>query len=198
MPPVLLHRPSAVIVLVLLAVLAGSNPAGAHDLNLTGGTFGTGYTLPLSSLSGLLGFLTIGLWAGQARSQTTWHLPIVALLGAGFASLLNQAGVVIPHTEQGLMVALATIGTLMVLGIRLPLLSPLSVAALVGMFEGYPLTGAMGHRIDVGSWVGFGSAATLAMAGGLGLALVLPNLIAFRLFGAGIALAGVAMLLDKI
>ena len=192
------HRPSAILFVALLAVLTGSLPAGAHDLNLAGGTFGTGYTLPLSSLSGLLGFLTIGLWAGQARSQTTWHLPMTALLGAGFASLLNQAGVVIPHTEQGLMVALAAVGTLMVLGIRLPVLNPLGVAALIGMFEGYPLTETMRHGVDVGSWVGFGSAATLAMTGGLGIALVLPNLIAFRLFGAGIALAGVAMLFDKI
>ncbi len=194
------HRLPALALIAAVPVLTlGPSTALARDLILTGGEFGVGYTLPLSSLAGLLGFFAVGLWAGQTgRGAIVWQWPAVALAGAVFASVISQAGVIIPHTEQGLMVALGVVGGLMVFGNRLPWLNPLAVVALVGLFEGYPLVGAMHHSLDIGSWVGFSVAALLAMAGGLGVALMMPSLFGFRLFGAGIAISGIAMLFDKI
>ncbi len=194
------HRFAAVAVVAAIAALSLTvgTGASAHDLALTGGEFATGYTLPLSSLAALLGFVGIGLWSGQLGGNAVWQLPAVALAVSVPASLIGEAGVIVPHTGEGLMVALVAIGVLMVLAVRLPLLSPWGVVALVAVFEGYPLAGALPHGSPLPAWVGYGAAALLAMAGGLGLAVMMPALIRFRVFGIGLAAAGVAMLLDKI
>jgi urease accessory protein len=193
-----LRRPAALAVIVVLAVVAGAGAVAAHDLILTGGDFGNGYTVPLSSLAKLLGFVAIGLWSGQLGGRAVWQLPAVALASAAFAGVISEAGVVVPHTDQVLMAALVVVGILMVLATRLPLFSPWAVVAVVALFEGYPLAETMYHGPNLGSWAGYGTAALLAMAGGLGLGMMMPAPIAFRVFGIGIAAAGIAMLLDKI
>ncbi len=184
--------------MALLAPMAASGTARAHDLILTGGDFGTGYTLPLSSLTGLLGFLAIGLWSAQLGGAAVWQLPVIALGSAVFGELIGEVGVIVPHTEQALMAALVVIGALMVLGLRLPLVNPWGVVALIALFEGYPLAEAMHHGSQMGCWVGYGAGALLAMAGGLGFVVMVANPIGVRIFGVAIAMGGVAMLLDKI
>jgi len=185
--------------LALLAMLAAI-PATAADVVLTGGAFGAGYGPPLHSLAALLGFVAIGLWSGLLGGGTVWQFPALAIAAALGASYAFESGFALPYAQQGLMAVPVVIGVMIVLGLRLPLLSPPVVVVLAGVFEGHALVAVAGspHLVP---WAGFGAAALLATAGGLGLAVIVssaPLALGVRALGAGAVAAGVLMLLDKL
>ena len=196
--PILLRSVSVPI--ALAGVLLAAAPVLAGDIGLTSGAFGSGYALPLGGLAALLGFAAIGLWSGALGGGAVWQLPAIALASALIASLIAETGVTLPYAEHGLMVAVVAIGAMVALGLSLPLLTPPVVVALAAAFEGWPLAAAV-RGPHLWPWAGFGVAALLAMAGGLGLAVLVsrgPGGLGVRALGVAAAATGVLMLLDRL
>ncbi|MEI6986567.1 MAG: HupE/UreJ family protein [Rhodospirillaceae bacterium] len=185
-------------VLALVLIMTGGS-AWAGDLSINSGAFGSGYALPLSTLAALLGFIAIGLLAGLTAGSAPWQLPTIAIGVALTACLAGEAGIALPYVHQGLMAALAVLGTVILLGIRLPLLTPGVLTALTAVFEGFPLAHAA-HGPHLWSWLGYAVAAMLAMASGIGLTMMVctPKSFGPRMLGGGIAVVGVLMLLNRL
>jgi hydrogenase/urease accessory protein HupE len=191
---------SVLAVGVLGCAIGWAGPAAASDIALNQGAFGTGYNLAIHDLAALLAFIAIGVWSAMLGGSLVWQLPVIALGGVALASLVAEAGVVLPYAQQGLLAAPLLIGILVMIGVRIPLLTPPLIVALVAVFEGFPV-GAITRGSHVWPWLGYDTAALLAMAGGLGLAglvAVLPARLGLRALGAAIALASALMLLDKV
>ena len=148
----------------------------------------------------MLGFLGIGLWSCRLGGGTVWQFPAIAIAMALGGSFAFENGVTLPYAQQGLMVVPIVVGVMIVLGLRLPLLSPPVLVAVAGVFLGHPLAHAVSGP-HLWPWLGFGAAALLAMAAGLGLGLLVshsPAGLGARTLGAGVAAMGALMLLDKL
>lgn len=190
------------IALFALALTAAvwSVPALAGDIALDGGAFGAGFTLPLLHLAALLGFAGIGLWSGLLGGETVWQFPAVALFGAFAGCLIGEAGVALPFADLAPMAGLMVVGVSIVLGLQFPLLSPGVLTLVLAIYLGLPLAHAV-RGAHLWYWLGFGSAALLAVAGGLGLAVVVgraPLALGVRTLGAAVAATGLLMFLDRI
>ena len=187
---------------ILTALMVGNygDSALASDISLTAGAFGSGYTLPLNSLGGLLGWVAIGLWSGRLGGLAVWFLPLLAL-GAAFAGALAAgAGFALPYSHHGLLAAVAVLGGLRALGVQLRPLPPAFVVGATALFVGQPLALAA-HGPQLWPWLGFAVSAGLAMLGGLGLATLFGGgalALGVRGLGAAIAGTGVLLLLDRL
>lgn len=183
--------------LPLPALLAAAGPlfAAAPALALTaltGTAFGAGLAEPSYVLQHLLGLLAIGLWAGQTGGVAVWQVPAAALTALAAAGLAARYGVRLPYAGLGLEASLVVMGGLVALGLRVPTVVAVLVAALAAVFHGYAQEGA---------WAflgGFLAGAALVVCAGLGLAGVLAQGVsprAVRMCGGGVALAGLLDLL---
>ena len=187
--------------LVFALTMAGwSGVALAGDVELDIGAFGAGFTLPLLHLACLLGFVGIGLWSGLLGGETVWQFPGIALLGALGGCLLAEAGVFLPYAELVPVIGLVVVGVSIALGLQFPILSPAVLALFLALYLGAPLAHAI-RGAHLWYWLGFGSAALLAVSAGLGFAVVVgraPLALGVRTLGAGLAATGVLMFLDRI
>ena len=186
--------------MIALASFGGCGPALAGDIALDGGAFGVGFSLPLLHLAWLLGFAGIGLWSGLLGGETVWQFPAIALFGALGGSLLGEAGITLPYGDLAPLVGLVVIGVSIVLGLQLPVLSPGVLALILALYLGLPLAHAV-RGAHLWYWLGFASAALLAVSGGLGLAVMVgraPLALGVRTLGAGLAATGLLMFLDRL
>jgi urease accessory protein len=168
-----------------LALLLASSPALAR-VTATG-PFGTGLTEPVWVVVHLLGFLALGLWAGQSGGPAVWQLPAAALTAVLAAGAAAHFGVRLPYAGQGLAISLMVTGGLVALNLKMPLVVAVLVAAAAAAFHGYM---QMGGPLF---WAGFASGSLLVLCGGIGLAAVLGLAVsarAIQLCGGAVALFG--------
>ncbi len=190
----------AVAVLFALAVAGSAMPAAAGDIALGGGAFGTGFTLPLLRLSWLLCFAGIGLWSGLLGGETVWQFPAIAISGALAGCLIGEAGFALPFADLASVAGLVIIGLSIMFGLQLPVLSPGALTLILSLYLGAPLAQSV-HGAHLWYWLGYGSAALLAVSGGLGLAVMVgraPLALGVRTLGAGLAATGILIFLDRI
>ncbi|MGQ9371192.1 HupE/UreJ family protein [Azospirillum sp. ST 5-10] len=173
--------------LVLAALLLAAAPAEARTV-LTGTAFGAGFVGPIVVLAHLLGFLAVGLWAGQNGGAAVWQMPAAALVAALAAGLAAQAGLTLPYAGQGLAGSLVVVGALVAFGLRAPLAVTVLVAAAAAVFHGYVQAG------PPVAWAGFAAAVLLLTAAGVGLVALLlqaASARAVQMCGAAVAVVGV-------
>lgn len=186
-------------------VLAGGDPALAHPLDAAGAGFAHGFAHPFGGLDHALAMVAVGLWAARLGRPALWLLPLtfvaVMLLGAG----LGLAGVAVPSVEAGIAASVLALGALIALDVRPRAASRLALAvAAVGLFallHGHAHGTELPHAADPARYMAGFALATLALHGagiGLGVAMATRRERFVRLAGAGIAAAGVVLVLGQV
>ena len=117
-------------------LLSISGAALAHPGHAATG-FSAGLMHPFTGMDHLLTMFAIGLWATQMSGRKIWLLPatftFMLIAGAGL-SLVYQS---LPLLEPGIAVSVLTLGLLIALSLRLPVLLSASITAMFGLLHGY-------------------------------------------------------------
>ena len=169
-------------------LLMGLTAAPAAARMTITGPFGTGLTEPVWVIQHLLGFLAIGLWAGQNGGPAVWQVPVAALTAALAAGLAAQLGIRLPYAAQGLEASLILMGGLVALNVKAPLPLAVLTAAVAAVFHGYM------HMGGALFWAGLSAGILLVTCAGLGIAAVLGQAVSARapaVCGGAVALVGV-------
>ncbi|MCJ7997455.1 HupE/UreJ family protein [Rhizobium cremeum] len=192
-------RAASAVVLVLLAAVAFSSPATAHDLGGPMGGFGSGFGHPLAGFDHFLAMLAVGLWGAQMGGRSVWTLPatfpLIMCVGgiAGMFGLLPDEAIRI-----AIAVSLMVLGGVIAAGWRAPEWAALVIVALFAIFHGYPhgqatLRAADPAAFTVGFVVSTGVIHILGIGVGYGLkGIWRGNLV--RALGGVIAVCGVYFL----
>lgn len=183
--------------LIPAAVFAhpGHGVAAPHDVL-------HGFMHPLHGADHLLAMIAVGLWAAQRSGRSRWALP-AAFIGAmvvGFA--LGMGGLALPGVELAIAASVLVLGVVVALAVRMPVIGAATLVAAFALFHGHA-HGAELPAAMAGAGFGSGFVASTALlhAAGITMALVARNALAARalgaerLIGAGIAAAGVVLLL---
>src|SRR5690606_31413212 len=173
----------------------GHGGAAGHD-------FLHGFMHPLHGMDHFLAMVAVGLWAAQRDRRSVWALPIafVAFMAVGF--VLGAGGVAMPAVELGIAASVLVLGIAVALAARIPTVGAVALVALFALFPGH----AHGAELPAGmaaSLFGAGFATSTALLHGAGIALavglrhaVMARSVGIeRAIGAGIAAAGLALLL---
>jgi urease accessory protein len=184
---------------VLLCLVALADPAAAHPatgLAATGGGFAAGLAHPFSGLDHVLAMVAVGLWAVQLGGRAVWLVPaaFVAMMLVGGA--LGALGIALPAVELGIIGSVLLLGLMVALSLRLPVALGMALVGVFALCHGHAHGSEMPVATAAGLYaLGF-AAATAALHGlGLGLGLALRRGPALRWSGAGIAAAGLVLLL---
>ncbi len=161
-----------------------------------------GFMHPLHGADHLLAMVAVGLWAAQRSGRARWALP-AAFVGAmivGF--VLGTGGIALPGAELAIAASVLVLGGVVALAVRMPAIGAATLVAAFALFHGHA------HGVELpaamaGAGFGAGFAASTALLHGAGIALALGvrtavatrTLVAERLIGAGIAAAGIVLLL---
>lgn len=173
---------------LLAVLLVGVTTAPALARMTLTGPFGTGLTEPVWVVQHLLGFLAIGMWAGQNGGPAVWQIPVAALTAVLAAGLAAQVDIRLPYAAQGLAVSLVVLGALVALSLRVPLALAVLTVAAASVFHGYV------HMGGALFWGGFAAGVLLVTCAGLGLSAVLAQAVsprAAQVCGGAVALVGV-------
>ncbi|MFC1456066.1 HupE/UreJ family protein [Microvirga arabica] len=179
---------------LILAVLSSSE-AWAHTGHGAATGFMSGFAHPFSGLDHVLAMTAVGLWAGSLGRKAIIGLP-ASFLGAmvlGFWTALMGSGV--PMIEVGITASVLGLGLAVLLNLQPPLILAAGACGIFGLFHGYA------HRAEIApalSAVDYGAGFLLAGVLLLGCGVVLEGAVRrvpaiSRIFGSGVALAGVAL-----
>jgi urease accessory protein len=181
---------------VILAALSSSE-AWAHTGHGATTGFVSGFAHPLGGLDHVLAMTAVGLWAGSLGRRAITGLP-ASFLGAmalGFCAALIGSG--IPMIEVGITASVLGLGLAVLLNLQPSLILAAGTCGIFGMFHGYAHGAEIApavSAIDYGA--GFLLASALLLGCGLGLQGAARRVPAMsRIFGGGVALAGVALFL---
>jgi urease accessory protein len=184
-----------------LAVFAASFAAGvaeAHTPGAAGAGFAQGFAHPLGGLDHLLAMVAVGLWAAQLGGRALWAVPasFVAMMLLG--AVVGWTGVPVPGVESAIALSLLALGLAVTTATRLPVALGAALVGAFALFHGH----AHGSELPAAASVlayGGGFIAATALLHGAGLALGLATQARFawalRLGGAGVAAAGVLLIM---
>jgi urease accessory protein len=155
----------------------------------------SGFAHPLSGLDHVLAMAAVGLWAGSLGRRAIIGLP-ASFLGAmalGFWAALM--GTELPMIELGITASVLGLGLAVLLNLQPPLILAAGACGIFGIFHGYAHGAEIApavSTIDYGA--GFLLASELLLGCGLALQSAVRRVPAMsRIFGGGVALAGVAL-----
>ncbi|WP_313530473.1 HupE/UreJ family protein, partial [Shinella sp.] len=153
----------------LLMAGAAASPAFAHLDPAAHGSFGAGFSHPLTGADHLLAMVAVGLWASLIGGRALWAVPaaFVAAMSIGFLAAL--AGFGLPFVEPAIAASVVVIGLLALVALQVPTAVGMAVVGFFALFHGYA------HGLELGG------ASGLAFMGGFVAATAL-------LHGAGVAL----------
>jgi urease accessory protein len=183
-------RPLAL--LLLAAPLAQAHPGhGPAD-------FISGLVHPLTGWDHVLAMVAVGLWAAQLGGRARWALP-AAFVGAMMAGAAGGIiGLAPAGVETGILASVLILGVAVAAAARLPLGAGLTLVALAGSVHGLAHGAEMPLQADSLRFLAGMVLATAALhAAGLaaGLAAARRRPVLVRWAGAGIAAAGLVLLL---
>jgi urease accessory protein len=183
------------IILIAIALTAGTTPARAHGGGDIASGFLGGFAHPLLGPDHVAAMVAVGLWGAMLGSPALWLLPVTFPLVMAFGGVLGIAGVPIPHVEIGIAVSAIALGLMVALAVRAPLGVALVLVAAFAIFHGH----AHGAELPPGGdaiafSAGFVIATGLLHLCGIGFGVTTrwpAGRLAVRLTGAAIAIAGV-------
>jgi len=180
--------------LAALCLLALAGPAAAHPGHAGG--FADGLAHPFGGLDHVLAMVAVGLWAAQRGGRAVWLVPasFVAMMLVGGA--LGALGIGLPALELGIVGSVVALGLMVALALRLPVALGMALVGLFALWHGHAHGSEMPASAVAGLYaLGFAAATASLHALGVGLGLALRRSPATRWGGAGIAAAGLALLL---
>jgi urease accessory protein len=190
-----------VIGVAFTLVTLAPTTASAHIGNGGGHGFVHGFLHPLGGADHVLAMVAVGLLAWQLGGRALWLLPATFMAVMALGGMLAFAGAALPGIEPGIAASVIVLGALVALGVKAPVAIAAAIAGMFAIFHGH----AHGSEFPDGAAAaayasGFLSATALLHVGGVGLGERLgrmseaSGLALHRLGGAGVALAGVALL----
>jgi urease accessory protein len=185
-------------ILLTTLVLFGISPvAWAHPGHLVGTGFGTGLLHPFTGMDHLLAMTAVGLWAAQRGGRSLFLIPASFVLMMVAGAIAGAAGVPLPLVQPGILGSVMVFGLLIALDSRLPTAAGMAIVGTFAVFHGYAHAVEMpahAHLAIFGSGMVVGTVALHAIGIGLGRASNRFPAAALRALGAGIAAAGVGLL----
>jgi urease accessory protein len=184
----------SLLAVLLSCLVALAAPASAHPL-AAGTGWAAGFAHPWLGLDHALAMIAVGLWATQLGGRALWLVPatFVAVMLAGGA--LGAAGVAWPAVELGVVGSVLLLGLMVAGRLRVPTGLGMAVVALFALFHGHAHGAEM--PAGAGALYALGFTVATALLHGLGIALGLAGRSgwAVRWGGAGIAAAGLGLIL---
>jgi urease accessory protein len=183
----------------LAMLLAAGLPAAAHPGHGPMSGFAAGVQHPLSGFDHLLAMIAVGLWAGLCGGRREWLWPatFVSSMVAGGAIGMSAA-VTIP-VEPAILASVMVLGLVTTLGLRAPPVLGGLLIAVFGLAHGYAHGTEMPHTVHgLDFAAGFTLATAMLHLMGVVAATSLRRLrldFVTRLAGAGIAIAGLGLIL---
>ncbi|HSR16410.1 MAG TPA: HupE/UreJ family protein [Gemmatimonadales bacterium] len=187
----------AALALGLLWTLAAA-PAWAHVERGAASGLLAGLRHPVSGWDHILAMVAVGLWGAQLGPPAIWLLPVTFPMVMAFGGFLGLIGVPIPGVEIGIALSAIALGLMVAAEGRPPLAVAAVLVAVFAVFHGH----AHGTELPESQSgmlysIGFVVATGCLHAVGIAIGLIhrwRAGRNAIRLFGAGIAGAGVFFL----
>jgi urease accessory protein len=187
-----LDRPHALLIVTLM--LIASEPVLAHEQGGQARGFLTGALHPLSGADHVLAMIAVGLWGAQLGTPAIWLLPVTFPMVMAFGGFIGLVGIPIPGVELGIAFSALTLGLVVAMEARPPLLAAALLVGLFAIFHGH----AHGTELPPGESglaysIGFVVATGLLHASGIALGLVHRwpwGRTAMRMAGSTVACAG--------
>jgi urease accessory protein len=146
--------------------------------------------------------IAVGIWGAQRGGRAVWILPATFVVTMAVGGIIGFSGIPLPGVEAGILASVLILGFLIAAAARFPLGAGMAVVALFAIFHGHAHGTEMPQTISgIAYSLGFSTATTLLHAGGAIMPIALRRIIGerqvqwVRLAGAGIGLAGLALLL---
>lgn len=190
--------PALAVALMATPVLAHTGQGEAHGL-------AHGFMHPLMGIDHVLAMVGVGLIAARigGRAQVLVPLAFLAMMVVG--GMLGASGQGLPFVEIGIALSVVAIGLALALRLALSTTAAVALAGLFAVFHGQAHGAEMPEAASALSYgFGFVAATALLHVVGLGLGYGLGRIAsgadrpALRLTGAGLALAGVGLLVGAV
>ena len=185
-------------ILLTTLILLGIAPAAwAHPGHLVGAGFGAGLLHPFTGLDHLLAMTAVGLWAAQRGGRSLYLIPASFVLMMAAGAVAGAVGLPLPLVQPGILGSVLVFGLLIALDSRLPTAAGMAIVGAFAIFHGYAHAVEMPAHASLaifGSGMIAGTLALHAIGIGLGRASERFPATALRALGAGIAAAGLGLL----
>jgi urease accessory protein len=178
---------------LLLALVTLATPALAHTG--PGGGVAAGFAHPFGGLDHVLAMIAVGLWAAQLGGRALWQVPagfLVAMLAGGALGASDLARM---PAEAGILASVLLLGLLVAFAVRLPQAIGLVLVAAFALCHGHAHGSEMPAGAPLAFALGFGAATAALHAIGIAAGVVLRDGRALRWGGAGIAAAGLVLMI---
>jgi urease accessory protein len=188
------HRLTAAIALTLVPTAALAHP-GIGDAH----GFVQGFAHPLGGLDHVLAMVTVGIFAWQLGGRALWLVPATFVLALAAGGALAMLGIPVPLVELGIALSVIVLGAVVALGVKAPLAIAMGLVGLFAIFHGHAHGTEMPLDASGGAYgAGFVLATALLHIAGIALGVAIGRIgdgrAAYRLGGAFVVLAGVALL----
>jgi urease accessory protein len=190
------HRLTAAIALTLVPTAALAHP-GIGDAH----GFVQGFAHPLGGLDHVLAMVTVGIFAWQLGGRALWLVPATFVLAMATGGALAMLGIPVPLVELGIALSVIVLGAVVALGVKAPLAIAMGLVGLFAIFHGHAHGTEMPLDASGGAYgAGFVLATALLHVAGIALGVAIGRIgdadgrAAYRLGGAFVVLAGVALL----
>lgn len=175
------------------ALLLASGVALAHPSHEHASSFMAGFAHPMSGFDHLLAMLAVGLWAVSIGGRAMWAIPVAFVVTMLVGGGLAVAGMQVPFIEQGILLSVIVLGSLVLGAKRLPMMACAAIAASFALFHG----AAHGIEMPLNAnglqyALGFASSTVILHLMGLGLGLLATPFMT-RLGGFMIAVMGLLL-----
>lgn len=185
-------------VLAAAPPLLAASPAFAHVEGALAGGFASGLTHPVMGPDHVAAMVAVGLWGAFLRAPAAWLLPVVFPMVMAFGGALGVLGVPLPAVEPGIAASAIVLGLMVALAARPPLWIAALIVAVFAVFHGHAHGTELPQAANAFAYAaGFVIATGLLHLCGIAFGLLARwpgGVIAVRLGGAAICLAGVAFL----
>jgi len=182
-------------VLAALAFVPGT--AFAHTGFHFDTGFAGGFAHPLLGIDHVLAMLGVGILAWQIGGRALWAVPVAFLAMMAAGGLAGFAALDLPFVEFGIALSIVAVGAAIAVRRALPVALAACLVGFFATFHGFAHGAEVpGDAGALGYMAGFLVASAALHGAGLGIGRLAENLrpTALRVGGAGLALAGLALL----
>ena len=162
--------------LLLAAVIASvfvPAPALAHEGTGLAGGFVSGFRHPLVGLDHLLAMVSVGIWGAFLGRPLVIALPVLFPGAMVFGAAVGMSGIPFPPVEYGIALSVVTLGLMILLAVRAPVVVACVVVGLFALFHGHAHGTELPAAADpIGYSVGFVLCTGLLHVAGIALGLL--------------------------
>lgn len=178
------------LLLTLLMTGLAASPAFAHIDAAAHGSFGAGFSHPLTGTDHLLAMVAVGLWASLIGGRALWAVPaaFIAAMSAGFLTALGGIG--LPFFEPVIAASVVVIGLLALVALQVPTVIGMITVGFFALFHGYAHGLELGGASGVVFMGGFFAATALLHGAGVALGLIVGAVAGDRAGGGVARIAG--------